>query len=155
MPRATRPNELSASEARRLLVAGDLTCETLVRACLERIEAREPELRAFVWLEPERALEAGRRIDRAGRPGPLHGLPVGVKDVIATADMPTQYNSPIYAGHRPGCRLRAPAEGGGSPRAGRDRGLRSASPVRPATRTIQSARPAARRAARRLRWRIG
>ena len=77
MPRATRPNELSASEARRLLAAGDLSCEMLVRACLERIEAREPELRAFVWLQPERALEAARRIDQAGRPGPLHGLPVG------------------------------------------------------------------------------
>jgi Asp-tRNA(Asn)/Glu-tRNA(Gln) amidotransferase A subunit family amidase len=116
MPRATRPNELSASEARRLLAAGDLTCETLVRACLERIEAREPELRAFVWLEPERALEAARRIDRAGRPGPLHGLPVGVKDVMATADMPTQYNSPIYAGHRPDadadCVRRLKAAGG-------------------------------------------
>jgi amidase len=72
-----------------------------VRECLARIEAREGELRAWAWLDPDAALAQARARDAEAPRGPLHGLPVGVKDVIDTADMPTAYGSPIYEGHRP------------------------------------------------------
>ena len=92
---------LSATEAARLLAARELSSEELVSSCLERIAAREPELRAWAWLDEEAALEQARSRDAESARGPLHGLPVGVKDVIDTAGMPTEYGSPIYAGHRP------------------------------------------------------
>src|SRR4051812_20143397 len=75
--------------------------EERVRECLERIEAREAELRAWAWLDPDAALAQARARDAEAPRGPLHGLPVGVKDVIDTADMPTAYGSPIYEGERP------------------------------------------------------
>ena len=77
------------------------TCEALARASLERIEAREPAVRAWTFLDRERALAEARELDRMPRRGPLHGVPVGLKDIIDTAGMPTEYGSPIYAGHRP------------------------------------------------------
>jgi Asp-tRNA(Asn)/Glu-tRNA(Gln) amidotransferase A subunit family amidase len=92
---------LSATEAARQLAARELSSEALVASCLERIAAREPELRAWAWLDEEAALAQARSLDGEPARGPLHGLPVGVKDVIDTADMPTAYGSPIYAGHRP------------------------------------------------------
>jgi Asp-tRNA(Asn)/Glu-tRNA(Gln) amidotransferase A subunit family amidase len=91
---------LTASEAAAQLSAGTLTAEALTRDCLERANARA-EVRAWVWLDPERALAQARAIDRHARPGLLAGLPVGVKDVIDTVDMPTQHGSPIYRGNRP------------------------------------------------------
>ena len=75
--------------------------EERVRECLERIDAREGELRAWAWLDADAALAQARARDAEAPRGPLHGLPVGVKDVIDTADMPTAYGSPIYEGHRP------------------------------------------------------
>jgi Asp-tRNA(Asn)/Glu-tRNA(Gln) amidotransferase A subunit family amidase len=75
--------------------------ETLVTACLERIAKREPEVHAWAYLDAERALVEARERDREAPRSPLHGVPVGIKDVIDTADMPTEYNSPIYRGHRP------------------------------------------------------
>src|SRR3954463_5070608 len=77
------------------------SAEERVRECLERIEAREGELRAWAWLDAEAALAQARARDTEAPRGPLHGLPVGGKDVIDTADMPTQYGSPFYEGHRP------------------------------------------------------
>jgi amidase len=91
---------LTATEAAARLEAGSLTAEGLVRDCLDRIEARA-EVKAWVWLDPEWALSTARAIDRAGRPGALKGVPVGVKDVIDTFDMPTQHGSPIYQDNRP------------------------------------------------------
>jgi Asp-tRNA(Asn)/Glu-tRNA(Gln) amidotransferase A subunit family amidase len=77
----------------------------MAEALLARIAAREPALRAFAWHDPAAVRRAAARADaarRAGRqPGPLHGLLFGVKDVLDTADMPSQYGSPIWAGHRP------------------------------------------------------
>jgi len=58
-------------------------------------------VRAWTWLDPEQALAQARAADRAGRPGFLAGLPLGIKDVIDTADMPTEHGSPIYRGNRP------------------------------------------------------
>ncbi len=93
---------LSTTEAARRIRAGDISAEELVRACLARIAERERTVRAWAFIDPDHALRQARRLDRARRPlGPLHGIPIGVKDVIDTIDMPTEYNSPIYRGHRP------------------------------------------------------
>jgi Asp-tRNA(Asn)/Glu-tRNA(Gln) amidotransferase A subunit family amidase len=91
---------LTASEAAARLEAGTLTAEALVRDCLDRAAARRA-VQAWVWLDPEHALAQARAVDHAGRPGVLKGVPVGVKDVIDTYDMPTQHGSPIYRGNRP------------------------------------------------------
>ena len=91
---------LTASEAAARLAAGTLTAEALTRDCLERANARA-EVKAWAWLDPEQALAQARAVDRAGRPGSLKGVPVGVKDVIDTVDMPTEHGSPIYRDNRP------------------------------------------------------
>ena len=75
--------------------------EKLVGACLERISEREKEVHAWAWINPEKALAEARQRDREAPRSALHGVPVGIKDVIDTADMPTEYNSPIYRGHQP------------------------------------------------------
>ncbi len=98
-------SELSASEAARQLDVGEITSEDLVTACLARIEAVEGEVRAWAHLDPEYALEQARIRDAArqmGQPtGPLHGIPVGVKDIFDTADLPTENGTPLDAGRRP------------------------------------------------------
>jgi Asp-tRNA(Asn)/Glu-tRNA(Gln) amidotransferase A subunit family amidase len=91
---------LTASEAAARLAAGTLTAEALTRDCLERARTRA-EVKAWVWLDQEQALAQARVVDRDGRAGLLGGIPIGVKDVIDTADMPTQHGSPIYRGNRP------------------------------------------------------
>jgi amidase len=93
-------NRLSVAEAVARLSSGALTAETLARDCLDRIEERA-SVKAWAWLDPEHALAQARAADRAGRPGLLAGLPIGVKDVIDTVDMPTEHGSPIYRGNRP------------------------------------------------------
>jgi Asp-tRNA(Asn)/Glu-tRNA(Gln) amidotransferase A subunit family amidase len=94
-------NRLSASEAARLLARRELTAEALVRACLDRIAEREDAVQAWAYLDADQALEQARALDRGAVRGLLHGLPVGVKDIFDTYDMPTEYGSPIYKGHRP------------------------------------------------------
>jgi len=101
------PNSLSLSDAVRAIARGDLSSEDLVRACLARIAEREPVIRGFASLDAEGALAAARDRDKAvllgGKPlGPLHGVPFAIKDVIDTADLPTEHNSVIYKGFRPG-----------------------------------------------------
>ena len=93
-------NRLSGAEAVARLSSGALTAEQLTRDCLDRIEARA-SVKAWIHLDPDHALAQARAADRAGRPGLLAGLPIGVKDVIDTFDMPTQHGSPIYTGNRP------------------------------------------------------
>ena len=93
----------SASEAAAAIAAGKLTSEALVSECLERVRAREEEVRAWAHIDPEHALAQARRRDREAPRSRLHGIPVGVKDVIDTCDMPTEYGSPIYKRHRPAC----------------------------------------------------
>jgi Asp-tRNA(Asn)/Glu-tRNA(Gln) amidotransferase A subunit family amidase len=92
---------LSASEAATAIARGELDSETLVRACLDRIAARDDEVGAWQVLDPEAAVRQARARDRSAPRGPLHGVPVAVKDLIDTADLPTGYGSPIHAGHRP------------------------------------------------------
>ena len=94
------PERLTASETVTRLAAGTLTAEALVQACLEQARAGA-EIKAWAWLDPEQALAQARAVDRAGRKGRLGGVPVGVKDIIDTVDMPTEHGSPIYRGNRP------------------------------------------------------
>jgi Asp-tRNA(Asn)/Glu-tRNA(Gln) amidotransferase A subunit family amidase len=96
------PLSLSAREAARRIAGGQLTAEALVSACLERIAEREVVVGAWQYLDPEAALAAARRCDAGPPSGPLHGIPIAVKDLIDTADMPTGYGSGIYHGHHPG-----------------------------------------------------
>jgi amidase len=95
------PLSLSARDAAQRIAARQLSAEALVSACLERIAAREAEVGAWHYLDPDAALAAARRCDASPPSGKLHGVPIAVKDLIDTADMPTGYGSPIYEGHRP------------------------------------------------------
>ena len=94
-------NELTAREAARRLAAREITAEQMARACLARIEERESTVGAWMHLDPDAVLAQARRLDAGPVLGALHGLPIGVKDIIDTIDMPTCYGSAVYPGHRP------------------------------------------------------
>ena len=94
-------NALSASTIANRIAAGDTSSEAVVEACLARIAEREPSVHAWAFIDPGQALEQARQRDRSARLGPLHGVPIAVKDIIDTSDMPTAMGSPIYAGNRP------------------------------------------------------
>src|ERR1700738_4738001 len=100
MPKA-EPNRLSATTLVRLIEGGELTAETVVQNCLERIAEREPVVRAWSYLAGEAALAQARTFDKAGKKTLLRGVPFGIKDIFDTTDMPTTYGSPIYVGCRP------------------------------------------------------
>src|SRR3984885_12695002 len=97
--------ELSACSLVERVRRGELTAIETMRASLDHIAALEPKLSAFAYLDPNAALVAAERVDQtraAGlAPGPLQGLPVAVKDIIDTADMPTEFGAEIFAGRRP------------------------------------------------------
>ena len=76
-------HELTASEAAALIARGELSSEALVTACLERIAAREQLVGAWQHLDPEQALQQARQRDAQPGRGALHGIPVGIKDIIA------------------------------------------------------------------------
>jgi Asp-tRNA(Asn)/Glu-tRNA(Gln) amidotransferase A subunit family amidase len=103
MPLIQRPD---ATTLLAQLRSGQLSAVAVAEACLQRLAEREPEIRAWTTVQPDAVLAQARAADRRralGAPlGALHGLPVGVKDVIATADLPTQHNSPLRQGERPG-----------------------------------------------------
>ncbi len=103
--RPTPPEELGALEAQALMREGLLSSEELVSACLDRIAQTDGAIRAWAHLDPEAALAQAREADairRSGRPtGALHGIPVGLKDIIDTRDMPTECGTAIFAGRRP------------------------------------------------------
>jgi amidase len=92
---------LTASEIVQAIAAGKTTAEAVARACLERIAEREPQVQAWQFLDRDLVLKQARSLDASGKVGPLQGVPVGVKDIIDTCDMPTEYGTPIHAGHRP------------------------------------------------------
>ena len=94
-------NELTAREAVRRLAAREISAEDMARACLARIEERESTVGAWIHLDPDAALAQARKLDAGPVVGALHGLPIGVKDVMDTIDMPTSYGSAAYPGHRP------------------------------------------------------
>jgi Asp-tRNA(Asn)/Glu-tRNA(Gln) amidotransferase A subunit family amidase len=95
----------SAADAARLIRDGVISSTELVGACLERIRDEEPRVQAWAFLDPDHALAQARAADDwrlGGRPlGPLHGVPVGVKDIFDTADMPTENGSVLHAGRTP------------------------------------------------------
>jgi Asp-tRNA(Asn)/Glu-tRNA(Gln) amidotransferase A subunit family amidase len=94
--------QLSASQASQRMARAELSSQAYVRACLERIEAREPEVLAWAEVDAAHAIAQAKACDAGPRRSPLHGLPVGVKDVIFTRDLPTRFNSPVYPDLRSG-----------------------------------------------------
>jgi Asp-tRNA(Asn)/Glu-tRNA(Gln) amidotransferase A subunit family amidase len=92
---------LSVRQLAQQVAQRTLSAEAVVRAYIERIDAQEAAVHAWQYFDAAQALGAARRLDAAGASGPLAGVPVGVKDVMDTADMPTTYGSPIYAAHHP------------------------------------------------------
>lgn len=98
-------HSLSATALAQGLHAGVFTAEAVAQSCLARIAEREPAVQAWTWLDPDRVLAQARDADRrraAGLPlGALHGIPVGIKDIIDTADMPTENGTVLHAGRRP------------------------------------------------------
>ncbi len=97
-----QPWQLTAAAAARQLHAGSLTAEALTRSCLDRIAERDADVKAWLYLDPVRAVATAREVDKRTTKGVLHGLPIGVKDMIDTADMPTTHNSPIDQGLQQG-----------------------------------------------------
>lgn len=89
--------KLTAAQAVRLIHGGKLRPEALIDAYLDHIARREPGVLAFAHFDTDQV----RRATAAARSGPLHGIPIGVKDVLDTADMPSQYGSPIWSGWKP------------------------------------------------------
>ncbi len=97
---AKSPNQLSASEAMRRMAAKQLKAVDLVKACLARIDKREGQVHAWEAIDAEAALKRAAQLDQRARPvGPLHGIPLAVKDIIATRTLPTTCGSPIYRDH--------------------------------------------------------
>ncbi|HEX6690220.1 MAG TPA: amidase [Burkholderiales bacterium] len=96
---------LSAAEGAKRIRDGLLTSEEWVGACLERVRALEPQVQAWTFLDEKHALEQARAVDdgrRAGEAvGALHGVPVGLKDIIDTADMPTENGTVLHKGRAP------------------------------------------------------
>jgi Asp-tRNA(Asn)/Glu-tRNA(Gln) amidotransferase A subunit family amidase len=97
--------QLTAVEAAERIAGGHLPTEEYIGACLDRIAALDDKIGAFVHLDRAHALRQARALDErraSGLPtGPLHGVPVAVKDIVDTADFPTEHGSPVYSGRRP------------------------------------------------------
>ncbi len=95
---------LSATQATARIRGGQTSSVELVTACLDRIEATDGQLKAWAYVDRDHALARAAEMDcirKAGRPlGALHGVPVGLKDIIDTKDMPTQRGTPIFAGRQ-------------------------------------------------------
>ena len=139
---AKSPNTLSAADAVQRMADKRLKARDLVEACLDRIEAREGQVHAWEALDAEGARKRADMLDKRARPvGPLHGIPLAVKDIIDTRAMTTECGSPIYRGRKceQGCRLRDPARAGRRHRArqGGDHRVRR----RPCRQDAQSAQP--------------
>jgi len=91
-------NEWTATEIVQAVSSGRSTAEAVVRACLERVAAREAEVGAWTTIDPELVLIQAREFDRRGSGGAIAGVPFAVKDIIDTADYPTEFGSPIHRG---------------------------------------------------------
>jgi Asp-tRNA(Asn)/Glu-tRNA(Gln) amidotransferase A subunit family amidase len=102
---ASKLNWLSAGDAARAIREGSISAEQLTEACLARVREADRAIEAWAYLDPEHALKQARARDqdrREGRPaGPLHGVPVGIKDIFDTEDMPTEDGSVLHAGRMP------------------------------------------------------
>ncbi|MFT6437732.1 MAG: Asp-tRNA(Asn)/Glu-tRNA(Gln) amidotransferase A subunit family amidase [Candidatus Azotimanducaceae bacterium] len=97
--------EPTVRECVQYIKEGSLTCESLVQQCLDNIDSTEPQIKAWAYLDAESALERARFLDQRrqhGFPiGPLHGIPIGIKDIVDTATMPTERGTSIYRGRQP------------------------------------------------------
>jgi len=102
---ATQLNWLSACDAARAIRDGALSAEQLLEACLARIKEADPEIEAWAFLDPEHVRAQARAADaqraRGEATGPLHGVPVGIKDIFDTGDMPTEDGTVLHAGRAP------------------------------------------------------
>lgn len=94
-------NKLSAIEAIKKIKQGQLTAESLIRSCLDRVSERDNLVKAWSHIDPEKAIDRARAADKQGNKGPLAGIPIAVKDIIDTADMPTRHGSTIYEFNQP------------------------------------------------------
>ncbi|MEO6984441.1 MAG: amidase, partial [Paralcaligenes sp.] len=94
-------HQLSATEAAAAVASKKITSVALVEACLAQIDDREPIVQAWTYIDRQRALQLASECDAKPGGGPLHGVPVGVKDVIDTKGMQTEYGSDIFRGHVP------------------------------------------------------
>ena len=97
--------DLGAAQLARMIDGGEITSSELIEACLSRIDAREGEVRAWTHLDPDFARKRAAERDAARAAGeacgPLHGIPVGIKDIFDTNDFPTENGSALHAGRRP------------------------------------------------------
>ncbi len=98
---ATPPCDLPVVEAASAIARGELTSQDLVASLLERIAERDDDVKAWAYIDTEQAMAEARSADAATPSGVLHGIPVGIKDIIDVAGMPTGFNSPIYPGYVP------------------------------------------------------
>ncbi len=94
---------LSATQAANALAQREIKAEDLLNDCLNQIGIREPEVHAWVSFAKIHAQTQARELDRGPIQGILHGLPIGVKDLFDTHDLPTNYGSPIYGNNHPVC----------------------------------------------------
>jgi Asp-tRNA(Asn)/Glu-tRNA(Gln) amidotransferase A subunit family amidase len=94
-------NRLTATEAARKLATREISARALLADCIERIRERDPAVHAWTFIDVDGATKRARQLDAQAVSGMLHGLPIAVKDLFDTFDMPTSYGSPIYARHRP------------------------------------------------------
>ncbi|KAF5017088.1 hypothetical protein F66182_11035 [Fusarium sp. NRRL 66182] len=94
---------LTATQALQKLQSGELTVQQYATSLLDRISQRDDHVRAWTYLNPKSVLEQARALDGVplDQRGPLHGLPVAVKDIILTKDMPTAHGSTIYKDDHP------------------------------------------------------
>ncbi len=93
-------NRLTACEIAQGVTSGAFSATDVVGACLDHIERRDRQIRAWAFLDPDLALAQARAVDASGEKGPLAGVPLGIKDIIDTFDMPTDMGSPIYRNNR-------------------------------------------------------
>ena len=103
--------ELSATEAISKIRNGEITSEELIRACLNRIQDVDNDIQAWTHLNPDYALEQARILDaqrqKGGPVGPLHGIPIGIKDICDTSTLPTENGTVLDSGRQPNedCRI--------------------------------------------------
>ncbi|KAG6032571.1 hypothetical protein E4U41_007204 [Claviceps citrina] len=90
---------LSATQAAELIRQNHLSAQEYTQAILERVKLRDPQVRAWVYLDEKAIMDQAKRLDLlpVEKRGPLHGLPIGIKDIFLTRDMPTRYYSRLHA----------------------------------------------------------
>ena len=99
--RPVTPARLTATDAAARIAAGDLTATELANACIARTIERNEHVRAWTAFEPDMIMAQAAACDAEAPRGLLHGVPVGIKDILFTQDLPTTYNSPHFQSHHP------------------------------------------------------